>query len=402
MLRVSVVIPTYNLANYLPQALQSVFDQSLSPFEVIVVDDGSTDNSAELVRTFDSRLRYFRQDHKGVSAARNLGLEVAEGEVIAWLDADDLWEPEFLATVIPLLEADGGVDGVYTGFVHIDEAGNTLPQPGQKVVPPPELFGALIENCFVLTPTIVVRSRCFEQVGYFDPELEICEDYDMWLRLAETCTIVGLPYPLVKIRVHPSNTTRNTDNFCRFRLTLTQKHFGELEGNPQAWSDDKRRAHAHAFSDVAMKYNQDGRHDLGWRYFEKAISIWPDLLSQLGTFFELACGDQPRGYRGQAHTLDIEANEIQMLSQLGTLFAKAGPALQAVRRQAYGNAYLTLGILSDQAGRWRSARRYLIQAIKANPRLLASYPVVRRLLKLWAGQRLVRLLSGRRGVNYES
>lgn len=391
ILRTSVIIPTYNRADYLPQALQSVFDQTLSPFEVIVVDDGSTDNTADVVRAFEPRVRYFRHDHnKGVSAARNSGLEAAQGEIIAWLDADDLWEPDFLATVISLLAADQELDGVYTGFVLIDAVGNILSQSSQRVVPPSELFSSLVDDNFIQTPAIVVRRKCFEQVGSFDTRFGICEDYDMWLRLAKVFTIMGLPAPLVRIRVHENSTLADTAAFAQFRLAVIQKHFGPLEGALPTWPEDKRRAYAQTFRSIALRYIQDGQPDEGWQFLEKAVSIWPALLDRLDTYYDLVCGDQPRGYRGQADLLDIEGNGAEMLNWLAHLLVGAGPSLAFMRRLAYGNAYLALAMLSDQIGRWAAARRYLFRAVKANPRLMGSYPVIRRLLKLSAGQRLVR------------
>jgi tetratricopeptide (TPR) repeat protein len=397
-LRVSVIIPAYNRADYLVQAMQSVLNQSFSPFEVIVVDDGSTDDTAEVVRAFESRARYLRHDdNRGVAAARNSGLSAARGEVIAWLDADDLWEPDCLATVIPMLRADEGLDGVYTGLMRIDADGTLLPQVSLAVVPPADLYSALVEDCFIQTSTFVARKRCFDRVGEFDTRFRICEDYDMFLRLAKAFTIVGVPEPLVRYRVHEHNTVANTEAFCRFRLALTQKHFGEPEGDPRTWSPVRRRAHSCAFRAAALKCIQSGQTDRGWDYLEKAVSIWPDLLGRLDTLYELACGDQPHGYRGHVDSLDIEGNGREMLIRLDVLFGKADPMLQPMRRPAYGNAYLALGILSDQAGRWRAARCYLFQAIKANPRLLGSNSVARRLLKLLLGRRsltIKRLITG--------
>jgi glycosyltransferase involved in cell wall biosynthesis len=381
----------------LPQALQSVFDQAVNPFEVIVIDDGSTDNTSDIMPAFEPRVRYVRQDHRGVSAARNLGLDVARGDIIAWLDADDLWRPDFLGTVIPLLAADPELDGVYTGFVLIDAVGNILPQSRQKVVPPSELFSSLIDNNHIQTSAIVVRKICFEQVGNFDTRFGICEDHDMWLRLAKAFVIVGVPLPLVKYRVLENSTQSNTTAFARFQLAMIQKHFGALEGAPQTWSEEKRRAYAQAFRSIALRYIQDSRPDRGWHFLEEAVSIWPDLLKCLDTSYELVCGDQPRGYRGQPDLLDIEGNGAEMLKRLDGLFAKVGPRLEPLRRTAYANAYLALGMLSDQAGRWATARRYLVRAILANRRLLGSYSVIRRLLKLCAGRRLAhlgRLVSG--------
>ena len=389
MPRVSVIIPAYNRANYLPEALDSVFGQTPAPHEVIVVDDGSTDDTLEVLRDYEGKIRYARQEHQGVSAARNRGLALAQGDVIAWLDADDVWESEFLATVLPILDADPEADGVYTGLTRIDPAGNPLPQVGQTVVPPEELYSSLVDDCFIQTSTFVARKRCFDQVGGFDPRFDICEDYDMFLRLAQGFRIVGIPELLVRYRVHPHNTVSNTEAFCRFRLALTEKHFGKPEGNPQTWPPTTRRAHGYAFRAAGYKCIQGGQIDQGWAYLEKAFVIWPPLLTHLDTFYELACGDQPTGRRGDVTSLDIDGNGAQMVSRLDGLFAKSDGDIAQLRGSAYGNAYLALAILSDQAGRWSAARRYLFHAIGANPRLLTSSPVLRRLLKLSAGQRLV-------------
>jgi glycosyltransferase involved in cell wall biosynthesis len=387
---VSVIIPTFNRADYLPQALQSVFDQTLSPFEIIVIDDGSTDNTPEIVRAFEPSIRYFRHDrNRGVSAARNSGLEAAQGEVIAWLDADDMWETDFLATLIPPLAADPRLDGVYSGFIHVDAVGNIIPQSSQRVSPPSDLFSSLIEDNFIVTPAIVVRKKCFKQAGNFDTRLGICEDYDMWLRLAKTFTIAGLPTPLVRIRVHESNTLQDTAAFSRFRLALVQKHFGALEGDPPTWPEEKRRAYSVAFREIALKHIQDGQPDEGWQFLEKAVSIWPALLGRLDTYYELACGDQPRGYRGLANLLDIEGNGAELLKRLDSLFARACPTLDSMRRRAYGNAYLVLGLLSDLAGRSAVARRYLLRAAVTHPTLLATGQLPRKLIKTCLGSRVV-------------
>jgi glycosyltransferase involved in cell wall biosynthesis len=392
MLKVSVIIPTYNRADYLAQALQSVFDQSLSPFEVLVIDDGSSDGTADLVRGWQPAVRYLWQDHKGVSAARNLGLDEAQGQVVAWLDADDLWESHFLESTIDLLAEDQELDGVYSGCIHIDAGGNILPQSSNRVVPPSELYWSLIDGNFIATPSIVVRKECYDRVDRFDPDLGICEDYDMWLRLASEFTIAGLAVPLVRIRIHDSNTMGDIAAFSRFRLALVQKHFGSPEGDPSTWPEAKRRAYAQAYREVAFRYSRSSEAAERWQYIEKAVAIWPELLGQLKTFYEIACGDEPRGYRGQATVLDLEANGREMLQELDTLFLDAKPALVAMRPTAYGNAHLALAMLHDQAGNWAAARRHLRQAVRSNPRLLASYPVLRRLLKLHAGQRMVNLV----------
>jgi glycosyltransferase involved in cell wall biosynthesis len=402
MLRVSVIIPTYNRSEYLHQALESIFTQSVSPFEIIIVDDGSTDNTADIVRVFGPKVRYFRQDHKGVSAARNLGLEVAQGEIIAWLDADDLWEPNFLATLVPLLAADQRLDAAYCGYVHIDTTGNILPQSSQVVVSPSELFSSLVDTNFIATPAIIARKRCYEQVGNFDTSLGMCEDYDMWLRFATRFIVLGLPTPMVKIRVHENNTLKDTTAFAQFRLGVIQKHFGEFEGDSTTWPEEKKRAHAQTFRSIALRHIQQGQRDQGWHFLEKAVHTWPALLARLDTYYDLVCGDQPRGYRGRADLLHIECNGTEMLKWLNALFSKAGPTFEPIRHAAYANAYLALGIVYDRAGQWTNARRCLCQALGANPRLLASYPFARRLIKLCTGKRLVSLLRMMRNGVHEA
>jgi len=172
------------------------------------------------------------------------------------------------------------------------------------------------------------------------------------------------------------------------------KHFGPPEGDPAGWPEDKRRAYGFAYRSAAWGYLQQGQPDEAWRYLARAASTYPPILERLDTFYELACGDQPRGYRGQADRLDIQANGADMLRRLAALFA-ADPSLRALEGVAYGHAYLALAMLSDQAGDWAAARRYLWQAAWRHPGLL-SPSFLRRLLKVSAGKRAVGFLRGLR------
>lgn len=393
--KVSVIVPTYNRAAYLQKALESIFQQTLPVTEIIVVDDGSTDVTEEVVRRAHKPIRFYRQEHLGVAAARNLGLQMAAGDLIAWLDSDDLWEPGFLATVVPLLAQDAGLDGVYTGITMIDADGARL-GTSARVEPPEKLYDALVCDCFLATPTLVARKACYDQVGGFDPQFCISEDYDMWLRLAGQFRIMGLPLPLVRIRIHTTNIMSDIDALVKARLALTRKHFGELDSSGGTHPDTIKAAYGYALRSIALKYVETGQPTNGWPYLERAAALHPTILQRLDTFYELACGNQPRGYRGQAKLLDIERDGADMLRRLDALFASASSHVQAMRSAAFGNAYLALGMLSDQAGDWTAARRYLLQAVWHHPRLL-SRSFVRRLVKLVAGKRMVGLLRHRPG-----
>jgi len=235
----------------------------------------------------------------------------------------------------------------------------------------------------------LIRADVIDKVGLFDTRLTSEEDWDLWIRISEHYEMESIPRPLARYRVYPGSMSTNAARMDLNRMMVLTKYFGPPEGDPLMWPEEKRQVYAFAYRSTARQYVQQGQPDEGWRFLAQAVSTWPHLLERLDTFYELACGDQQNGYRGQADRLDIAANSTAILGRLDTLLAAGGSVLEPLRRSAYGNAYLALAMLSDQAGHWRTARRYLVQAIAANPRLLTSSPVLRRLLKLSAGQRLV-------------
>jgi len=185
---VSVIIPAYNAAGFISETLQSVFAQTYRDFEIIVVNDGSPDTAAleAVLRPFADRLVYLPQENRGVSAARNTGIRAARGRYVAFLDSDDLWEPEFLAAQMGMLERDPSLDLVYAdGLIFGDtrESGRTFMElfPSQGEV---SFESLLLRRCTPLTSTVVVRREAVLEVGAFDESIRTSEDHDLWLRLA--------------------------------------------------------------------------------------------------------------------------------------------------------------------------------------------------------------------------
>ncbi len=383
-MRVSVLMPTHNRADYIAQSLESIFRQTRAADEVIVVDDGSTDATPEIVSSF-AGVRYIRQENLGVAAARNCALAAAEGDIIAWLDSDDLWRLTFLETTTSLLEQWPFIDGVYTGHRHIDHEGQPLDDRSRWVSFPETLFDELWRANRIVTPSVVVRRSCYEKVGPFDEELAICEDADMWLRLAARFKIVGLPRELVNVRIHDQNTMDPAGAFARNRLLLVEKWRERLE------PDALKRAQGYALRDVAIRYIANSNSDQGWDYLEQAICTYPEVLHDLETLYELAIGARPRGQRSRPSPVD----GAPTVAALSALIARCQIA-RAHKCAALSNLFLALAMLNDQAGDWRQARHYIRSAIRWNPGLLRSRLVLRRLAKLHASLHLF-LLARRYG-----
>jgi len=186
MPRVSVIIPTYNRAHLVSRAIGSVFQQTYQDFEIIVIDDGSTDGTHEVIeRIREPRLRYLRHDNnQGASAARNTGIEAASGDYIAFLDSDDEWLPNKLEKQVHLLQtSEVSVGAVYSGYVIIGERGQpvTAQIPKHRGIILDEL---LSDNCVGTTSTVMVRRECFRHGQPFDSALASGQDWDMWVRLA--------------------------------------------------------------------------------------------------------------------------------------------------------------------------------------------------------------------------
>lgn len=388
---VSVIIPCYNHGHYLPCALNSVLAQTFTDWEAIIVDDGSTDNTRQVAAQFtDPRIRYIYQENRGLSAARNTGIRAAQGEYLAFLDADDEWEPHFLAVCVAVLSAENTLAATVTLTRFIDENGRVLPRIGGQVVGEQEFRSRLLAGGFFPVHAVMVKAEVVRTAGLFDEHLTSLEDWDLWLRItANGGRMCSIPQPLARYRMVTGSMSTNAARMHANRVAVLAKHFGPSEGDPRAWPAEKRTGYAFAYRTTAIGYIMQGEPDEGWRFLRCAAETDPAILQRLDTFYELALGDQPRGYRGEAKLVDLKRNGAEMLRRLDALFASADPSVQALRSAAYGNAYLALAMLSDQAGDWAAARRYMRQAVRCSPALMRDPAVGRRLLKLHLGRRLV-------------
>jgi glycosyltransferase involved in cell wall biosynthesis len=223
MIRVSVVIPTYNYGRFLSEAIQSVLDQTYKDFEIIVIDDGSTDNTEEVVNSFkDSRIRYIYQDHSGVSVAENAGVNAARGEYITGMGADDLYLPRNLEIKVKLLDSRPEIGmvcsdaylfdnrtGATIGRFWRDDPSHYLVDPQKAALHP--IDELIIHGCFIAPQASMMRRTVFEKVGRFDNTLAVCEDWDLLFRIVQHFPIEIIDEPLIKLRRHDTNMSLNRD-----------------------------------------------------------------------------------------------------------------------------------------------------------------------------------------------
>lgn len=212
---VTVVIPAYNVEQWIFATIESVLKQTYKPVEVVVVNDGSTDGTAEVIAGFGDRVRCVTQPNKGLSAARNTGIRVAEGQFIAFLDSDDLWMPEKLECQVDLLRRFPEIGWVYSDAFVVDHTATiVLNRVGRtSSLPSGDILRALILRNFIPCPTPLVRRSALARVGGFDesPAIQIAEDWDMWLRLAGEFPAGCVSRPLAMIRLHGKSMTGTMD-----------------------------------------------------------------------------------------------------------------------------------------------------------------------------------------------
>ena len=277
---VSVVIPNYNCSAFLPAALESVFAQTYPNVEVLVVDDGSTDDSQQVLERYADRARVLRQPNGGVSAARNHGIRESRGELVAFLDADDLWDRTKLAKQVPLF-ANPAVGLVYCAVEYVDEAGKSLGtnRTGRRGRVLRSI--ALLEGTIVLAggSTAVVRRECFDRAGLFDPELSTAADWDMWRRIACHYEIDVVREPLMQYRLRPSSMHRNIAVFEHDML----HGFARMFADPAASEVHglRRRAYATLFLMLSGSHLHAGNWVRSLRYAARSIVTWPPTLAYI-------------------------------------------------------------------------------------------------------------------------
>lgn len=389
--RVSIIIPTYNHAQYVVDAIQSVLNQVYDNYEIIVIDDGSQDKTRQVVAQFGNQVRYIWQENQGLSAARNTGIQAANGEFIALLDADDMYEPTFLSKLISELEANPDGDAVYCGYQFVDASNNPLPHIEKRLVPPDQLYDVLLNGNFMVPECMLVRQRCYTEGQLFDEALRACEDWDMWLWISKQYKVLAIPDVLTRHRILPASMSSDPVRMLNNRIAVLQKHFGITKSDLSHLTPVQRQAYSRAYLTTAVEYLQGHELDQAFRCLRKMLEFSPDLVIRLDVFYELGCGDQPKGFRGDFSTLNVHQNASLLLEMLEKLFHDPSllPDVISYKRVAFANAYLALGLLFYGTRQFRAARGFLLRALATNPRHAFNRQLLLPLAKSLLDARLI-------------
>ena len=291
-LLVSVIIPTYNRWPMLGEAVESVLAQTMSDYELIVVDDGSTDETRHRLAGYGSRLTVLRQCRRGVSAARNLGASRASGGYLAFLDSDDLWHPKKLQRQLDFMERSPEVAICQTDEIWIRNGVRVNPRRRHRK-PSGDIFRASLELCLVSPSAVMMRRKLFERAGGFDESLPVCEDYDLWLRIARDTEVPLIPEALVTRRGgHADQLSRATWGFDRFRVTsIANLIDAGLDAEKTGWALE---AMAKKVTILAQGFRKRGNEAMARAYEERLREV-----SRLGGPYapesSASSGDDPVG-----------------------------------------------------------------------------------------------------------
>lgn len=277
---ISVIIPTYNSGKFLAEAIDSVLCQSYKDFEIIIVDDGSVDNTKIVIEKYlklPVSIKYIYQENKGPSGARNRGITEAKGEFIAFLDADDIWLPDKLELQIKAMSQSNSIGLVCGRYYIIDCSGVIVDELSgiNKYSNREELLNdMLIKNVLGGGQNAIVRKECFDKVGLFDETMKVSEDRDLWFRIAKFYDVIILDKLLFKYRIHINNISKNILLSKMGKKCFIRKHHDSYD------LIKKMKAYSYIYLDAARVYSGNNKRYLALINAWISITIYPFKIYQ--------------------------------------------------------------------------------------------------------------------------
>ncbi|MCB0164421.1 MAG: glycosyltransferase [Anaerolineae bacterium] len=373
MSTVSVVIPSYNRADLLPHAIQSVLDQSYTDLEIIVVDDGSTDHTRQVIQDITHpKVRYIYQENRGLSGARNTGIEVSRGEFIAFLDSDDIIYPNKLISQIQQFDKNPELGLVAGGYNHIDDYGRVLQELLPWNVWPQLDLDTWIKVCPVVPASVLVRRVWIEKVGHFDEKFRRVEDWDMWLRLAHAgCKMAWTQEIVCGYRLHTGQMVRDATSQKKGYIAVLDKFFTNPQSNN--FHLPKSQIYAEAYlrgAYLEYKYSQlvEAKQDVA-----QAIQLYPNILKSKG--------DNVLRDLVALVTSPLISDPI---SHLEAVFANLPQTAEYVinrKKQTFTLAYEATFFRSYHRKEWRRTLESFFKVVVSKPSILLNKGVIVALVK---------------------
>jgi len=257
---ISVIIPSYNRARLLPRALDSVLDQSSDPLQVIVVDDGSTDDTVAMLEHEYPRVMLIRQSRSGVSAARNRGIMASRGQWLAFLDSDDQWLPGKLAHQLARIRQQPDCKIIHTDEIWVRRGVRVNPHRKHRKYGG-RIFRRCLPLCCISPSSVMIHKSVFDRVGLFDEQLPACEDYDLWLRITATYPVEFIDKPLIiKYGGHEDQLSGQYTAMDRFRIRALRNilETGDLQAGDRAAAIKTLVARLRILANGALKHGNAG------------------------------------------------------------------------------------------------------------------------------------------------
>ena len=279
---ISIIIPAYDAEKYLANTIQSVINQTFTDWELIIINDGSTDGTLELINNFqdkDSRIKVFSYENAGVAHSRNRGIAEAKGEYIAFLDADDLWTPDKLEMQLKVLQKNSDASVAYSWVDYIDEAGKFL-YPGSHITVNGDAYSKLLINNFLENGSNpLVRRDALAKIGNFDVNLPPAEDWDLYLRLALEYQFVVIPKPQILYRLCTNSCSANIIKMETQALRVIEKAYNQT---PESLQYLKRETLAKLYEYLLFRtLESNPQRKQFWqasKYFYKMLGYNPAIL----------------------------------------------------------------------------------------------------------------------------
>jgi glycosyltransferase involved in cell wall biosynthesis len=383
--QVSVIIPTYNRSELLQVAVESTLAQTYPNVEVIVVDDGSTDDTPSVMAQYAGRVTYIKQANQGVAAARNRGTEAAAGKYINFLDDDDLFAPAKLEHQVQVLDTRPEIGLVHCGYYYMDRDGNRL----EKVtfLPGGSLRELVIVD-LIWSGAPLIRRQCLEQVGLFDEKLpwrgQYAEDWDMWLRIAQAgYQFACVQEPLGGYRMLPHSVMANVSKLEDGAFAVLDKIFANSEP-PADVLAVKAQAYGNTHLWLSWRYYGAGLWDDAQRNLAEALTLLPQPVEQPEDLLESLWGD----------ALSVRVSDpVKFVSDVLDHLPPCAASLRQYRARLLANVHVGLALRDYAFGDLEQAKHEIAEAIALSPALLEHTDEFAGLLRHYAVKLPVRAPS---------